>query len=208
MRDSAAGPSPRARGIRRIQSGALRPLGAIPASAGNPFSAQPLDAVSAGPSPRARGIHSRCRARGRPSWAIPASAGNPPSAPPGRRSTRGHPRERGESLSMSPVTLHADGPSPRARGIRHVPALAIGSGGAIPASAGNPGRRPRPGTAARGHPRERGESLETGPDGAVVRGPSPRARGIRDGGGRIHTRLGAIPASAGNPTAPVAGPTW
>ena len=73
--------------------------------------------------------------------------------------------------------------------------------GSIPASAGNPCFGATCGGRSTVHPRERGESVIAPISGMNVRGPSPRARGIRG-----HERLpgrgaGSIPASAGNPAA-------
>ena len=93
----AAGPSPRARGIRLGRCERVGVAGSIPASAGNPRSTTPARRLSTvhprergestaslpgrrrtvGPSPRARGIRGGRRAADRGDGSIPASAGNP-----------------------------------------------------------------------------------------------------------------------------------
>ena len=155
---SFAGPSPRARGIPRQAPARLACAGSIPASAGNPAmlavaiaggavhprergeSLQTLNRAynAAGPSPRARGIRRRPRTCGRSHGSIPASAGNPPCRRWTETDARVHPRERGESLDLEPVTFDGAGPSPRARGIPAREPARLQWTRSIPASAGNP----------------------------------------------------------------------
>ena len=215
------GPSPRARGIQETRSMTRSEPGSIPASAGNPrrwrrrscsgavhprergesSTAVQRSGAFTGPSPRARGILQRHGPLRRPRRSIPASAGNPsrPGAP--ARSTRVHPRERGESVQGRNGRELAEGPSPRARGIRPSGRDDRHRAGSIPASAGNPPRGFLHPFFLWVHPRERGESWCTSRTCAARRGPSPRARGIRHlhPSGRGVRR--SIPASAGNPPA-------
>ena len=152
-----------------------------------------------GPSPRARGIPPRrprpCRGTG----SIPASAGNPVIHIAQQCLVGVHPRERGESRRAGGRRTPAAGPSPRARGIRACRSCALSLSRSIPASAGNPSSRLRSAYSGRVHPRERGESLYVFRADVPVAGPSPRARGIRQGLHAGEDRQGSIPASAGNP---------
>ena len=215
----ARGPSPRARGIRASDGARVEGLGSIPASAGNPQPGRAgrprrrvhprergesprrrrVSGLPAGPSPRARGIRAVAVAASRDQGSIPASAGNPPAGRPGRKYSRVHPRERGESPSSGATWASSAGPSPRARGIRRPAGECRTRVRSIPASAGNPpgGRRtPWPPPV---HPRERGESIAAITSVVSGLGPSPRARGILRRQEHADVRHGSIPASAGNP---------
>ena len=214
-----AGPSPRARGIRRDGAPGEGGVRSIPASAGNPAGVsspavprwvhprergESRDLPSArelpaGPSPRARGIRSLRRFSVFGGGSIPASAGNPRGRLTTRRRGRVHPRERGESRRRAVLAWTAAGPSPRARGIRRQARARLPAAGSIPASAGNPGPS-GPGSARpRVHPRERGESRTWGALRRSTSGPSPRARGIPGALAALQPPDGSIPASAGNP---------
>ncbi len=100
---------------------------------------------------------------------------------------------------MPPHSYKAPGPSPRARGSHGVNVMGLVPQGSIPASAGEPGRRPcrppRPGV----HPRERGGASALLHRQLAPLGPSPRARGSPIGGLPDHFALRSIPASAGEP---------
>ena len=202
--DRITGPSPRARGILSRCRATSRACGSIPASAGNPppVSARPIRAEvhprergesrplgryrrgPTGPSPRARGIQSHPLTTTLVPRSIPASAGNPRCRPEGASCAWVHPRERGESLDAERPRPQAQGPSPRARGIREKAAWTAARRGSIPASAGNPVAKGCIAHVHEVHPRERGESPDHPHLSTPLLGPSPRARGIPAGGGR------------------------
>ena len=132
------GPSPRARGSRRVMRVMSLPAGSIPASAGKPPSrstrgrwsgVHPRErgeaAVrcgcrggSSGPSPRARGSPSPAIGRRGRARSIPASAGKPGGGSLRAPDAEVHPRERGEAAEPARVQRDGTGPSPRARGSR------------------------------------------------------------------------------------------
>ena len=220
MRDGEVeGPSPRARGSLRGRGPVRAGGGSIPASAGKPAprSSTPgwlrvhprergearagwaVHLHPAGPSPRARG--SLCQVEqviGR-DGSIPASAGKPRSADRAPHAARVHPRERGEAGYSRIESIHARGPSPRARGSRDERLHVVVGRGSIPASAGKPSRRPAPPSRRRVHPRERGEAALVVLGGGRLQGPSPRARGSPKRPPRGELIGGSIPASAGKP---------
>ncbi len=211
------GPSPRARGRLRDDEGANAGPGTIPACAGKtthaPCSSPPSGdhprvrgedrwpsiprTSHSGPSPRARGRHRQRESENRLPGTIPACAGKtlyPPRAAP---RPRDHPRVRGEDSPGDDGRRLVRGPSPRARGRRHLPCLAIDCQGTIPACAGK--TRCLAGRAEhhRDHPRVRGEDKASGTSPKANTGPSPRARGRLDPRPFGGADIGTIPACAG-----------
>ncbi len=213
-----SGSSPRARGARRRSPAPSSRGGIIPASAGSTGSGgtcrarhrdhprergehPPPLATSLpifGSSPRARGARVRAAVLDLPAGIIPASAGSTSVSSSRRRSTRDHPRERGEHQAMLDGLLALGGSSPRARGARLTPPEDPRGQGIIPASAGSttPQRPdPRPST---DHPRERGEHPNTCALPDTHAGSSPRARGARLTALVLVVAARIIPASAGS----------
>ena len=172
-----SGPSPRARGSQLNDRSHLLSSGSIPACAGKPSAERTCTAVPGvhprvrgearqvrrgekaitGPSPRARGslpYRSRRLLRRR---SIPACAGKPLLAAPHRRSTRVHPRVRGEAFWRGTWLPPIWGP--------------------IPACAGKPLSTTTKQDTRWVHPRVRGEAAVAVSLPEIVQGPSPRARG-------------------------------
>ena len=133
-----SGPSPLARGARRLPAPAHLPGGTIPARAGSTRAAPAPPAptrdhprsrgehpdvggvvmLDTGPSPLARGARARCRSRSRWSGTIPARAGSTIGDFNGQLSMRDHPRSRGEHATIPGDHPLREGPSPLARGAR------------------------------------------------------------------------------------------
>ena len=132
------GSSPLSRGILHPRPRGNRPLGIIPALAGNTISLDvirkcPRDHprsrgeychlmnginVIRGSSPLSRGIQSRGLRVDLSLRIIPALAGNTPSTPPTRTPPQDHPRSRGEYSGRSLRRTRQVGSSPLSRGIR------------------------------------------------------------------------------------------
>ena len=220
---SSTGPSPHARGAGPRCPRWVRGSGTIPACAGSSGAGSGRRAGARdhprvrgeqctpraaavflqGPSPRARGAeHPRLRGR-RHGGTIPACAGSRSSASSTPRSTRDHPRVRGEQPEGQDEPQRWLGPSPRARGaeVRRVAQHLLD--GTIPACAGSRSRSPGAKAIAGDHPRVRGEQAGRSDCPADHRGPSPRARGAVGSKGKLIGCEGTIPACAGSRSA-----TW
>ena len=194
---SGTGPSPRARGALEELLEPVRDRGTIPACAGSTTRTAPYGFATRdhprvrgehktprgnprgrrGPSPRARGARVPIREFLSRRGTIPACAGSTRLLVSVSPCTRDHPRVRGEHASRGAWSISTLGPSPRARG-----ALAFGvdlqrAPGTIPACAGSTAGPTAAHTAARDHPRVRGEHVETAAGSGNRAGPSPRARG-------------------------------
>ncbi len=94
-----------------------------------------------------------------------------------------------------------NGLSPRVRGNRSAGGCSASSRGTIPACAGEPRRSGRPPRAGWDYPRVCGGTTAAGMAALLRRGLSPRVRGNRGGADAARSRLGTIPACAGEPTA-------
>ena len=215
----STGPSPRVRGIRRLDLEADLIGGSIPACAGNPRGrsgatasrgvhprvcgestvAESIQGSQRGPSPRVRGIRDVALDGGVATGSIPACAGNPRSVIVIRTAPRVHPRVCGESGRPPGSRCRGSGPSPRVRGILPADPQAALLPGSIPACAGNPTTSPRSVPLAWVHPRVCGESRHAPFHPAFLGGPSPRVRGIRQNAQGRRPGRGSIPACAGNP---------
>ncbi len=110
-------PPPRTRGTRGDGVEDAAYLGTIPAYAGNAAGARWW--------------------RRRPRWTTPAYAGNAAAAVPTGRSTRDHPRVRGERTVSDRSSAHDSGPPPRTRGTRRLRVRGRRASGTTPAYAGN-----------------------------------------------------------------------
>ena len=131
-----------------------------------------------GSSPRARGTQGLSNPDIAGARIIPACAGNTTSPTYSRRTSRDHPRVRGEHCVPNRSSVPASGSSPRARGTRARQHRTRADGRIIPACAGNT----TPAFSA----------------AAKVSGSSPRARGTRVVRETARAVLRIIPACAGN----------
>ena len=218
--------------VRGNQAGRLRPAlrsGSIPAGAGEPPSgpgSSPRRRVyprrcggtlvifsvlerAQGLSPQVRGNPYPSSPEGRRLGSIPAGAGEPPtvSLPPSHIAV--YPRRCGGTEFPIDHRLPFPGLSPQVRGNRDGPAAHRGTGGSIPAGAGEP-RSGGSGRSPRGvYPRRCGGTEGMGGVTLNPTGLSPQVRGnppVRGRGVSIH---GSIPAGAGEPiTKDLYHPSW
>ena len=129
---------------------------------------------------------------------IPAHAGNTTCFPSQSPTRRDHPRACGEHFLTYHVFSSTWGSSPRMRGTRHHSRGCAADCGIIPAHAGNTVCQVFLFSACRDHPRACGEhSIWQGKTDAN-QGSSPRMRGTLLSVDSILSRLGIIPAHAGN----------
>ena len=113
-------------------------------------------------------------------------------------SLRDHPRACGEHTEAIQCVEYDRGSSPRLRGTLWWRAPACGSGGIIPALAGNMPRGVHASRCSRDHPRACGEHNVYALFGRKEMGSSPRLRGTFEPASVHCKRLGIIPALAGN----------
>ena len=202
-----------------------RRIGIIPAYAGNTVSARMLR-HSARDHPRICGEHllhcclllslwgSSPHMRGTPSHVpvyayligiIPAYAGN--TYPWQQRTPvlRDHPRICGEHVLGSDDHVSGTGSSPHMRGTLKTGFSTIGSGGIIPAYAGNTAWIGIRAGSTVDHPRICGEHSAASCICSSSSGSSPHMRGTRSAGANSSWRRGIIPAYAGNTVSPPMG---
>ena len=214
------GLSPRVRGNQPLMAELGDAGGSIPACAGEPSSAStardgagvyprvcggtasaaPRVPRGSGLSPRVRGNPAQGGGAGGAHGSIPACAGEPTTTSRRSCSHEVYPRVCGGTVAASPMTGVDVGLSPRVRGNRergHDRARRVGS---IPACAGEPARRPRPGSARGVYPRVCGGTRLPPQVRTISPGLSPRVRGNRDELGEGAVRAGSIPACAGEPS--------
>ena len=172
------GLSPRVRGI---------PLSAI------------ADLGTDGLSPRVRGIRYRRAALLGGRGSIPACTGNPTTANRSCGRLRVYPRVYGESFRSAFASQRKTGLSPRVRGIRGDVLQRPVRFGSIPACTGNPRSCVYLLCVPRVYPRVYGESVTNIVKNSLVRGLSPRVRGILRLEGHRRRANGSIPACTGNP---------
>ena len=196
---SAAGLSPRVRGIPRYGWLWVQFRWSIPACTGNPralacrYSSPAVyprvygesntirlpSALTLGLSPRVRGIPTGLLVPTDMVGSIPACTGNPGRAIAGAGHHRVYPRVYGESMSTRRSCRAIYGLSPRVRGIRHLPLVGAPAGGSIPACTGNPSFTMTIHVVREVYPRVYGESI------ACVLS--------------LSRWMGSIPACTGNP---------
>ena len=153
--------------------------------------------VAAGSSPLTRGKPMADKITPTLTRLIPAHAGKTCSRQTRARSSRAHPRSRGENFTCAIADESGLGSSPLTRGKLGIACPMILAARLIPAHAGKTCRQAAGRAPARAHPRSRGENqamIKSGPlgDGSspLTRGkPQPRAPGL------VQRRL--IPAHAG-----------
>ena len=145
-----------------------------------------------------RGTHTNASNATSSNGIIPAYAGNTSSRRKRRYGTRDHPRVCGEHGGIPCSLVATEGSSPRMRGTPvHVNNLAI-NGGIIPAYAGNTALRQHLRAGRRDHPRVCGEHPIFDHWPVRVTGSSPRMRGTPSLSKICSTKIGIIPAYAGN----------
>ena len=155
-------------------------------------------ASARGSSPHARGAHGRGQGAGRAEGIIPACAGSTRTRTRRSRSSRDHPRMRGEHPPLYGEHSMRPGSSPHARG-----ALANNSANnsrkrIIPACAGSTLVVKIGGRYRWDHPRMRGEHNGALYVGRPVTGSSPHARGAPKHRGVYVVCPRIIPACAGS----------
>ena len=154
-----------------------------------------------GSSPHARGARLSRAGRGPESGIIPACAGSTSWRASTRRSTRDHPRMRGEHVSENTNNYRFVGSSPHARGARLCDRATAEELRIIPACAGSTVRIPLKVSDWRDHPRMRGEHAWAAAVTACLQGSSPHARGAPGRPQEPEPADGIIPACAGSTTA-------
>ena len=134
-----------------------------------------------GSSPRMRGIRRRTTRPSHSGRFIPADAGNTPVLPLGLPASPVHPRGCGEYGKAFKAQVWNVGSSPRMRGILCRRIEQRNFSRFIPADAGNTRPIDPVSLLPAVHPRGCGEYDGTKMGGVIVRGSSPRMRGIRPG---------------------------
>ena len=156
------------------------------------------DASPAGSSPPTRGAHHTAVKQARHGGLIPAYAGSTRSALGCRRSSRAHPRLRGEHIEVEPGPIEIIGSSPPTRG---APTAIVGASlvvGLIPAYAGSTTSTRCLRRCPAAHPRLRGEHAWEIRHDTENGGSSPPTRGAHKAA-RIGVKTaGLIPAYAGS----------
>ncbi len=150
-----------------------------------------------GSSPLARGRRpGRAGTRG-VGGIIPACAGPTILRPTRPRTGRDHPRLRGADSPTRRGAWGRAGSSPLARGRLAYAARSVGAGRIIPACAGPTSTAARCARTMQDHPRLRGADDNDGPNGTIVSGSSPLARGRHRTDNRRDDETRIIPACAG-----------
>ena len=151
-----------------------------------------------GSSPLARGTRRNLGKSESRQGLIPARAGNTGLEIANVPWAGAHPRSRGEHRSPQNRVCRQTGSSPLARGTRGLRAGSDRAMGLIPARAGNTWQVVSRFLSTGAHPRSRGEHEVFLLLNWFFAGSSPLARGTRCGGQAKASRLGLIPARAGN----------
>ena len=176
-REDLKGSSPHPRGTQKKFCHLFCFVRIIPASAGN--------------------TATKCFGEGR-RRIIPASAGNTIRMSSKARSTRDHPRIRGEHYDSLTASGQTEGSSPHPRGTHLKEIMSSVDAGIIPASAGNTLSNEEIQSFFGDHPRIRGEHKVTPVRSGRRTGSSPHPRGTLIDTFRLWREKGIIPASAGN----------
>ena len=134
---------------------------------------------------------------------IPASAGEPAGSDPDQWRIWVYPRVCGGTPRALRLAWYSRGLSPRLRGNRFVPGPGYAVAGSIPASAGEPATDSWHRRALRVYPRVCGGTVLNPSDNDYATGLSPRLRGNPLQSSPYWARSGSIPASAGEPRAPL-----
>ena len=138
------------------------------------------------------------RHRGEISGLIPTRAGNTSPTPADSTRRRAHPRSRGEHICLSISARARLGSSPLAQGTLLPGGQRFQPGGLIPARAGNTNFHGLVFLSVGAHPRSRGEHAGASSPSRLPPGSSPLARGTHGLARNPLSRMGLIPARAGN----------
>ena len=213
------GPIPAHAGEPLALVGRIHHLRAYPRSRGGTFSEPQQRGRELGLSPLTRGNQWHPLASQGKNGPIPAHAGEPSTLLVGACSWGAYPRSRGGTAAATSTMPPCPGLSPLTRGNPARNLQAQGSGGPIPAHAGEPLQRyakqqfarayprsrggtpfaPRISVASTAYPRSRGGTQWTDPVTGAYRGLSPLTRGNRWWTWARAGRPGPIPAHAGEP---------
>ena len=155
-----------------------------------------------GSSPRMRGTLDNHHVNVEHGGIIPAYAGNTVVCERLAAAAWDHPRVCGEHRTAVAERVENQGSSPRMRGTHAARVLPGHRPGIIPAYAGNTYVYPRNPLRRGDHPRVCGEHKGQAAIGPSPMGSSPRMRGTRAVRFRPSSRLGIIPAYAGNTSWP------
>ena len=217
---ATSGLSPRVRGSHGQVAPDARHSGSIPASAGEPRSADvkvrsllvyprecggatseiPPSSYRTGLSPRVRGSRLLWPCDNQGVGSIPASAGEPGCLRALACSQEVYPRECGGALLQVIGAMSLEGLSPRVRGSRRYNWTDTQGHRSIPASAGEPAGYTVRDMEIEVYPRECGGANSFCPLIPLLMGLSPRVRGSRYAHGADDILARSIPASAGEPT--------
>ena len=217
-RNQSKGPPPPARGARDHVGGVGDDPGTTPACAGSTWSGAAISSPprdhprlrgehyrrnrtgpdAAGPPPPARGARSTAAPPSLAGGTTPACAGSTSSTARTPRSSRDHPRLRGEHPSMHAFWSGCMGPPPPARGARGPRRRGLPAHGTTPACAGSTSAPWCSTWPRRDHPRLRGEHLTPEHFHKLTEGPPPPARGAPVGGRVWVDMEGTTPACAGS----------
>ena len=178
-------------------SGAWNGITAHPRSRGENAIGAAAAVIGTGSSPLTRGKHKAAHDGLQDHRLIPAHAGKTPSRSPHLSLVGAHPRSRGENREEDRVRPWRRGSSPLTRGKLRASAPAMRTMGLIPAHAGKTGKIVPVTSAARAHPRSRGENRGMRPSGHSSGGSSPLTRGKRLRSAFAVCSSGLIPAHAG-----------
>ena len=157
-----------------------------------------LIAIRRGSSPRLRGTPGRRGGAVTPPRFIPAPAGNARFVVDTAGDRPVHPRACGERPLINALAPARHGSSPRLRGTLTRSPGRPSAGRFIPAPAGNARAHCRQCGPISVHPRACGERMRMRDSRSASAGSSPRLRGTRGEGNRLHRDRRFIPAPAGN----------
>ena len=170
---------------------------AHPRSRGENSDWETIDGRAGGSSPLTRGKRRGTRGSSGGVRLIPAHAGKTARGSPGARSSRAHPRSRGENTVTSVRSTLPSGSSPLTRGkLTGVPPI-VRVLGLIPAHAGKTCTRFLATFGSRAHPRSRGENAAPVTIAGFRPGSSPLTRGKQLADLQERVLPGLIPAHAG-----------
>ena len=168
-----------------------------PRACGGNATRQAPKIVGQGPSPRLRGKLRAAHGVRSASGSIPAPAGETAGLILGRCHAEVHPRACGGNALLLRQRIEGIGPSPRLRGKRRTTRGMPFGRWSIPAPAGETSRLAQSLAQTGVHPRACGGNHILGGAGGGGAGPSPRLRGKPAAPPPPGTKIGSIPAPAG-----------
>ena len=152
---------------------------AHPRSRGENGRSASISTMRRGSSPLTRGKQTWMSSLPGDHGLIPAHAGKTVTRPPETRSSRAHPRSRGENRGTASMTTATPGSSPLTRGKLDNGGYARAKVGLIPAHAGKTFQSRVPAGRRWAHPRSRGENSGFDTTNMSNAGSSPLTRGKR-----------------------------